>query len=51
MEQYKVIRKGPFERYQKFEERLNALYLEGWRAISMSHQGAQMVVLMEKNRG
>ena len=45
---YKIIKKGVFESHKKFEEKLNGLTLQGWRAISLSHQGAQMVVLMEK---
>ena len=48
---YKIIKKGVFESHKKFEEKLNGLTLQGWRAISLSHQGAQMVVLMEKQQG
>lgn len=47
---YKIVKKGVFEREAKFEERLNSLYLEGWRAVNIAFQGASMVVLMEKGR-
>jgi len=48
MERYSILKKGVFESQSKFEERINSLALQGWSAISISHQGAQMVVLMEK---
>ena len=48
MENYKILKKGVFESQSKFEEKVNSLALKGWRAISLSHQGSQMVVLMEK---
>ncbi len=50
MAKYKIAKKGVFESQMKFEERINSLALEGWKALSISHQGAQMVVLMEKTR-
>jgi len=50
MSNYKIVKKGVFESHMKFEERINSLTLEGWKALSISHQGAQMVILMEKNR-
>lgn len=48
MDNYKILKKGVFESQLKFEEKINSLALQGWKAISLSHQGAQMVVLMEK---
>ncbi len=48
MRQYKILKKGVFETQTKFEERLNSESLQGWKAISISAQGAQMVVLLEK---
>ena len=33
--QYKVIQKGPFERIEKFEQKLNELALEGWRVVTV----------------
>ena len=50
MNTYKIVKKGVFESQLKFEERINSLSLEGWKALSISHQGAQMVILMEKSR-
>lgn len=50
MGKYRIVKKGVFESQIKYDERINSLALEGWRAISISHQGAQMVVLMEKTR-
>ncbi len=48
MTNYKILKKGVFESHTKFEEKLNGLSLQGWKVISLSHQGAQIVVLMEK---
>jgi hypothetical protein len=48
MEKYSIVKKGVFESHTKFEEKINSLALQGWKALSISHQGAQMVVLMEK---
>ena len=50
MSNYKIVKKGVFESHLKFEEKINSMALEGWRALSVSHQGAQMVILMEKNK-
>ena len=50
MTNYKIVKKGVFESHLKFEEKINSMSLEGWRALSVSHQGAQMVILMEKNK-
>ena len=48
MERYRIVTKGVFESKGKYEERINALALEGWRAISISQNNGQYVVLMEK---
>lgn len=32
--QYKIIQKGPFEKVEKFEKRLNELAQSGWRVIA-----------------
>lgn len=48
MERYQIVSKGVFESTAKFEKRLNSLSLEGWKAISISHNGGHMIVLMEK---
>jgi len=50
MEKYKIIYKGFFESVSKFEERLNALSLEGWKAISIASDQGSMKVLLEKKR-
>ncbi|MBL4707660.1 MAG: hypothetical protein JKY48_04380 [Flavobacteriales bacterium] len=50
MEKYKIIRKGAFEREAKFEDRLNSMALEGWKALSIAVHGGVVVVLMEKIR-
>lgn len=49
MERYKILKKGVFETQTKFEERLNSESLKGWKALSISAHGAQMVVLLEKS--
>lgn len=50
MEKYKIISKGFFESNSKFEDRLNALVLEGWKAISIASDQGSTKVLLEKNR-
>lgn len=50
MTTYKMIRKGVFEKESTFEERLNSMALEGWRAISITKDSGIVVVLMEKSR-
>lgn len=50
MERYKLVKKGLFEKESSFEERLNALSYEGWKAISLSVNGGILVVLMEKTK-
>ena len=50
MTNYKLIKKGIFERESSFEERLNSLALEGWRAISITKDSGILVVLMQKSR-
>lgn len=50
MDQYKLIRKGVFEKETSFEERMNSMSREGWKAISVAVHGGSVVVLMEKRR-
>ena len=38
------------KKQQKFEERLNSLALEGWRAVSIASDSGLVKVLMEKTR-
>ncbi len=49
MRRYKILKKGLFESTTNFEERLNGMCLEGWKAVSISSpQGNQIIVLLEK---
>ena len=51
MNRYKIIKKGVFEKESSFEDRLNSIALEGWKAISISENGGgRIIVLMEKVR-
>ncbi len=50
MTNYKILRKGVFEKEKTFEERLNSMALEGWVAKSVTMHGGQLIVLMEKSR-
>ena len=50
MDRYKVVRKKAFEKHARFEERINSLALEGWKAISITSEGTSMIVLMEKSK-
>lgn len=45
---YKLIAKGPFEKAEKFEARLNQMAMEGWRVITNMSQGAYLVLGKEK---
>jgi hypothetical protein len=50
MTQYRIITKGMFEKKKTFEEKLNSMALEGWRAVSLSSENGLVSVLMEKSR-
>lgn len=50
MKNYKILSKGIFESSSKFEERLNSIVLEGWKAISIASDQGSIKVLLEKNR-
>ena len=50
MTNYKLLKKGVFEKEKRFEERLNSMELEGWKAISIVIHGGHYEVLMEKSR-
>ncbi len=50
MDRYKIIKKGIFESLSKFDERINSLSLEGWRAISIASDQGTMTVLMEREK-
>lgn len=32
--QYKIVHRGPFEKIEKFEMRINELAMSGWRVIT-----------------
>ena len=46
--QYKLVRKGPFEKNETFERRLNEMAAQGWRVITNMSQGAFLVMGKEK---
>ena len=46
--QYKLIQKGPFEKAEKFERRLNEMAAQGWRVITNMSQGAYLVMGKER---
>jgi len=50
MDNYKLIKKGVFEKLSSFEERINAMSNEGWNAISISSDNNSVIVLMERKR-
>lgn len=31
--QYQILQKGPFEKVEKFEKRINEMSMSGWRVI------------------
>ncbi|MDA7836118.1 hypothetical protein N9A49_01785 [Salibacteraceae bacterium] len=50
MDNYKLVKKGIFEKLASFEERINSMSAEGWNAISMSSDNNSIIVLMERRR-
>ncbi|MFT6871097.1 MAG: hypothetical protein ACJAVN_000094 [Roseivirga sp.] len=47
--EYKLITKGPFEKAEKFEKRLNVMAAQGWRVITSMTQGAYLVLGKDKH--
>lgn len=41
--EYKIVTRGPFEKTEKFEIRLNELAMSGWRVIT-SHGDLSLVM-------
>ena len=50
MRTYKTLRKKAFESETKFENRLNEMAMQGWKAINIAIYGMHQVVLMEKEK-
>ena len=50
MNKHKLVSKGVFEKMDKFEQRLDSLALEGWKAVSLTRDSGTIIVLMEKMR-
>jgi len=50
MEKYKIIKKGVFQSVSSFEEKVNTLSADGWKAISLTSDNSHMYVLMERER-
>ncbi len=47
--EYKLLHKGPFEKIDTFQKRLNALSANGWRVITSFAGGAYLVLGKEKH--
>ena len=47
--EYKLSTKGPFEKAEKFEKRLNGMASQGWRVITSMTQGAYLVLGKDKH--
>jgi hypothetical protein len=50
MDNYKIVKKGVFEKHSAFEERINSLSNEVWNAKSVSSDNSTIVILMERRR-
>lgn len=50
MDKYKIVRKGVFQSVGAFEEKVNAMAAEGWKAVNLSSNNSYMYVLMERER-
>lgn len=46
--EYKIINRGPFEKVEKFEQRINELARSGWRVIT-NHGDLSLVLGKEKH--
>ena len=47
--QYKLIKKGPFEKQEKFEKRLNEMAMSGWRVVTNMQGGEYLVLCKDKH--
>ena len=47
---YKLEKKGAFESYKSFEQKLNDLSMQGWRVVNVFSDGAFVVAALEKKR-
>lgn len=50
MDRYKIIKKGVFQSVSSFQEKVNTLSADGWKAISLTSDNSHMYVLMERER-
>jgi len=48
MDKYKIVKKGVFQSLASFQDQLNGLAVEGWKAVSISNYGNTMHVLLER---
>ncbi|WP_157608580.1 hypothetical protein [Roseivirga seohaensis] len=47
--EYKIIHKGPFEKIESFEKKLNALATSGWRIVTSYSGGAYLILGRSKH--
>ena len=45
---YKIIQKGPFEKLDKFEKRLNEMAMSGWRVVTSMNHGTYLILSKDK---
>ena len=50
MENFKIVKKGVFEKLGAFESRINEFSLSGWKAISISSDNSRVIVLLERQK-
>ena len=50
MDRHKIIRKGVFQSANSFEEKVNAMAADGWKAVNLSSNNSCMYVLMKRDR-
>ena len=46
MKRYKILKKGLFEKFEAFEDRISSV--QGYEAINISNDGATVIVLMKR---
>ncbi len=50
MPAYKFLKKGSFEKIDKFEKRVNDMAAQGWKVKSFTNYGADLIILFERDR-
>tara|TARA_B110000046_G_C12697657_1_gene275232 strand:+ start:165 stop:317 length:153 start_codon:yes stop_codon:yes gene_type:complete len=50
MDNYKLAKKGIFQKLASFEEKINSISVEGWNTISMSSDNNSIISLVVRKK-